>query len=67
MNLVDYSVGTNPNAPSGAPGELRATRRPGIGCEFPYCGNDALLLCSIDPSELLLGNSQDIDGVGHVS
>ncbi len=67
MHLVDHSVGTNPNAPRVAPGEFRATRRPGICCEFSYCGNDALLVWPIDPSELLLGNSQDIDGVNHLA
>jgi hypothetical protein len=65
--LVDHAVGSDPDAPGWATGEFLAAGGPGIDCEIPYCSNDALLLRSVDPSELLLGNSQDIDRVVHAS
>ena len=67
LNFINNTIGPYSNSPCWTPREFFRTGGPGIAREIPNCGNNAILLHAINPSELFLGNSQDIYCVSHAS
>jgi hypothetical protein len=66
INLVDHTIRTHSDPPSGSTGELLAAGRPRIRGEVSDSLNDARMLVAVDLCYLLLGSAENLDRIAHL-